>query len=618
MRTFFGTQGQRSHRPHRLARPRPSGPLALAALAMAAALLNACTTGTPHPQDTEAAKQPGTPPVAEVQQAPSIAPVVRPAPAPAPVAANMTGYAPSAMAHDLSRSRIMAAPSIALPNQAPDTAKYETYTDNPWQRVAEQPVSTFSASVDTGSYANIRRFINRGQMPPKDAVRVEELVNYFGFDDNGPAPDARDPFKVRAQVMASPWLPERGLIRITLKGKDVAKATLPPANLVFLVDVSGSMSPQDRLPLVQSGLKLLTAQLRPQDRVSLVTYASGSQVVLPPTPGDQKERINQAIDQLHASGGTFGEGGIRLAYAQAREGLIKDGINRVLLATDGDLNIGVTDPLILKALVEEQRKKGISLTTLGVGDSNYNEALMKRLADVGDGSYHYLDSLQEAHKVLVNEMTSTLAVIAQDLKLQVEFNPATVQEYRLIGYELHALKREDFNNDKVDAGDIGAGHQVTALYEFIPKGAKGTVDPLRYGAEDSKRGEQTASDARGTRDAGAGHAKAGKASPDINARTNELAWVKLRYKQPGEERSQLTELPVDRPASLPTVGSLDADARFAVAVAAWGQWLRGSPLIGDYGPTQFVKLARESRGEDRYGHRAEFARLAELSATMKP
>lgn len=604
MRTFFGLQGQWSQRPHpqhrrtrpRLTRPQPSGPLALAALAMAAVLLNACTIGPPHPQNTEAAKSPGTPSMADVQ------------PAPAPVAANVTGYAPPAMAPALSRSRIMTAPSFVPPMQAPDTAKYETYTDNPWQQVAEQPVSTFSASVDTGSYANIRRFINRGQLPPKDAVRVEELVNYFGFDDTGPAPDARDPFKVRAQVIASPWMPERGLIRITIKGKDVAKATLPPANLVFLVDVSGSMSPQDRLPLVQSGLKLLTAQLRPQDRVSLVTYADGSQVVLPPTPGNQKERINQAIDQLRPGGGTYGEGGIRLAYAQAREGLIKDGINRVLLATDGDLNIGVTDPLILKALVEEQRKKGISLTTLGVGDSNYNEALMKRLADVGNGSYHYLDSLQEAHKVLVNEMTSTLAVIAQDLKLQVEFNPATVQEYRLIGYELHALKREDFNNDKVDAGDIGAGHQVTALYEFIPKGAKGTVDPLRYGSEDSKdrkQGQQPASDARGIRDAG------------TNARTNELAWVKLRYKQPGEERSLLTELPVNRPASLPTVDSLDTDARFAVAVAAWGQWLRGSSLIGDYGPTQFVKLARESRGEDRYGHRAEFARLAELSATLK-
>ncbi len=581
------------------------GSRAVGGLVMAVALLNACTSGAPHSRSQEA-QSPTAPPVADFK------PMPPPPQPPSPVAVNVTGYAPPAMAPEAARSRLMMPPPVGLPYQAPDTAKYESYADNPWQRVAEQPVSTFSASVDTGSYANVRRFINRGQLPPKDAVRVEELVNYFGFEDSGPSPDARDPFKVRAQVIASPWRTDRGLIRITIKGKDVAKATLPPANLVFLVDVSGSMSPQDRLPLVQSGLKLLTAQLRPQDRVSLVTYASGSQVVLPPTPGDQKDRINQAIDQLRASGGTYGEGGIRLAYAQAREGLIKDGINRVLLATDGDLNIGVTDPLILKALVEEQRKHGISLTTLGVGDSNYNEALMKRLADVGNGSYHYLDSLQEAHKVLVNEMTSTLAVIAQDLKLQVEFNPSTVQEYRLIGYELHALKREDFNNDQVDAGDIGAGHQVTALYEFIPKGAKGTVDPLRYGAE----GDQGGKGGRGSKD-GKGEDAGATSSARGNARSNELAWVKLRYKQPGEERSQLTELPVERPASLPTVSSLDADARFAVAVAAWGQWLRGSSLIGDYGPAQFVKLARESRGEDRYGHRAEFARLAELSATLK-
>jgi len=511
-------------------------------------------------------------------------------PAPSPVAPGPQDTARVALIGERARLN----PGIApIPNAS--TAKYEAFEDNSWQRVAEHPVSTFSANVDTGSYANVRRFINRGQLPPKDAVRVEELVNYFGFEAAGPAPDARDPFKVQAQVMASPWQPDRGLIRITLKGKDVAKATLPPANLVFLVDVSGSMGPDDRLPLVQSALKLLTAQLRPQDRVSLVTYASGSHVVLPPTPGDQKERIQLAIEQLRAGGGTYGEGGIRLAYAQARDAFIKEGINRVLLATDGDLNIGVTDPRILKALVEEQRKSGVSLTTLGVGDSNYNEALMKRLADAGDGSYHYLDSLQEAHKVLVNEMTSTLAPIAQDLKLQVEFNPATVAEYRLIGYELHALKREDFNNDQVDAGDIGAGHQVTALYEFVPQGARGSVDPLRYGS-----------------DAPAEHAAPGGAG-----KPNELAWVKLRYKYPGQPTSQLSELPVARPASLPAVTTLDPDARFAVAVAAWGQWLRGGTLMGDYGPAQFLPLARDARGEDRFGHRAEFARLAELSASLK-
>ncbi|SEL09672.1 Ca-activated chloride channel family protein [Roseateles sp. YR242] len=585
MRTFVGRNALRWAAAPRRAAARP---LLLALMAAGAALLNGCTgnalsvtppiqardTPSPQPSPVNA-----PPPVAEMRQAPADA-------------------RPLVSVQGSAARRIL--PPHMTPEMTPQptpatTAQYESYKDNPWQRVAEQPVSTFSASVDTGSYANVRRFINRGQLPPKDAVRVEELVNYFGFDATGPAPDARDPFKVRAQVLAAPWNPDRGLIRITIKGKDAAKASLPPANLVFLVDVSGSMGPQDRLPLVQSALKLLTAQLRPQDKVGLVTYASGSRVVLPPTSGEQKERINLAIDNLRAGGGTYGEGGIRLAYAQARESLIPEGINRVLLATDGDLNIGVTDPLILKALVEEQRKSGVSLTTLGVGDSNYNEALMKRLADVGNGSYHYLDSLQEAHKVLVNEMTSTLATIAQDLKLQVEFNPATVEEYRLIGYELHALKREDFNNDKVDAGDIGAGHQVTALYEFVPKGAKGSVDPLRYGT-DSKPTEKPAADA---------------------TKTNELAWVKLRYKYPGQATSELTELPVARPASLPAVASQDADTRFAVAVAAWGQWLRGTTLIGDYGPAQFVPLARDARGEDRYGHRAEFARLAELSAALK-
>ncbi len=470
----------------------------------------------------------------------------------------------------------------------PDTARYQQFADNPWKRVSEEPVSTFSADVDSGSYANVRRFINRGQLPVRDAVRVEELVNYFGYAYALPPEGAAQPFSVSAQVVASPWNGQRGLLRIAIQGKDVAKASLPAANLVFLVDVSGSMGPQDRLPMVKSALKLLTGQLRPQDRVSIVSYASGTRLVLPATPGDQKERILGAIDTLVAGGGTYGEAGIRMAYAQAREARIAGGINRVLLATDGDLNIGVTSPVELKALVEAERKAGIGLTTLGVGDSNFNEALMKQLADAGDGSYHYLDSLQEAYKVLVNEFTSTLAVIAQDLKLQLEFNPANVDEYRLLGYELRALTREQFNDDKVDAGDVGAGHAVTALYEFVPRGAPGNVDPLRY--------QQAATPAGST------------------SRPNELAWVKLRYKEPGTSTSILVQTPVARGAALPAIQSADTDFRFAAAVAAWGQWLRSSTLIGDYGPDQVLALARESRGQDRYGHRAEFLRLVELSA----
>ena len=498
------------------------------------------------------------------------------------------------------RSMIAPAPPMMPAPSVQETAKYEQFADNPWKRVAEQPVSTFSADVDTGSYANVRRFINRGRLPAKDAVRVEELVNYFGYDYAVPPASPPHPFAVDTRLVQSPWHAERGILRIAIKGKDLAKATLPPANLVFLVDVSGSMGPADRLPLVRSALKLLAAQLRPVDRVSLVSYANGTRVVLAPTPGDQKERIANAIDSLVAGGGTYGEAGIRLAYAQAREAKIAGGINRVLLATDGDLNIGVTNPQELKNLVEAERKAGISLTALGVGDSNYNEALMKRLADAGDGSYHYLDSLQEAHKVLVNEMTSTLAVIAQDVKLQVEFNPANVDEYRLIGYELRALTREQFNDDKVDAGDVGAGHTVTALYEVVPKGAQGSVDPLRYASEAAKA-------------AGAG----APASPPGAARKDELAWVKLRYKEPGQTVSKLVEFPVRKPARLPSVDSVDSELKFALAVAAWGQWLRGSSLIGNYGPDQVLALARPSRGADPYGHRAEFLRLVELSAALK-
>jgi len=537
-------------------------------------------------------------PVANLEAAPKMMSAPAPAPAPAVSPAPMPSGAPVA-------ARAMMAPLVAAPMMvaAPtpmDTAKYEAFSDNPWKRVVEHPVSTFSADVDTGSYANVRRFINRGQLPEKDAVRVEELVNYFGYDYAVPPESNPHPFVVDTRLVVSPWNAERTILRIALKGKDVAKATLPPANLVFLVDVSGSMGPADRLPLVRSSLKLLANQLRPVDRVSIVSYANGTRVVLTPTPGNEKDRIINAIDSLSAGGGTYGEAGIRLAYAQARQAQIPGGINRVLWATDGDLNIGVVSPQELKTLVEGERKNGTSLTALGVGDNNFNEALMKRLADVGDGSYHYLDSLQEAHKVLVNEMTSTLAVIAQDVKLQVEFNPANVSEYRLLGYELRALTREQFNDDKVDAGDVGAGHTVTALYELVPKGKKGSVDPLRY---------QTSKAAKETDSGDAPEAK-------HMGKQGELAWVKLRYKVPGQKVSKLVEFPVHKPAKTPTLAEADTDLKFALAVAGWGQWLRASTLIGDFAPDKILDLAREARGTDRYGHRAEFLRLVELSASL--
>ena len=526
---------------------------------------------------------------------PSMPPAAAVAPAPAPVPAS----APAVRMEMMAKPMLSHAQMPVLPPQVTDTARYQAFADNPWKRVAQEPVSTFSIDVDTGSYANVRRFLNRGQLPPADAVRVEEMVNYFGYRYPLPAADAPHPFGVGVQLAASPWGQGRGLMRVAIQGKDVAKTTLPPANLVFLVDVSGSMSPADRLPLVKSALRLLAQQLRPVDRVSMVTYASGVRVVLPPTPGDQTTAIQQAIDALVAGGSTAGEAGIRLAYAQARASHIDGGINRVLLATDGDLNVGVNNPDELKKLVEAERKAGTSLTTLGVGDSNYNEVLMKKLADAGDGSYRYLDSLQEAHKVLVHQFTSTLAVIAQDVKLQIEFNPALVDEYRLLGYELRTLTREQFNNDQVDAGDVGAGHSVTALYEVVPRGGKGSVDPLRYQKE-------------------GGAAPPSGAHAQDRAHASELAWLKLRYKQPGQTASTLVEFPVHRAAGAwPALAQADEEFRFAAAIAGWGQWLRGSTLIGDAGPAQFLPLARGARGEDRHGHRAESLRLMELSASLR-
>jgi Ca-activated chloride channel homolog len=524
---------------------------------------------------------------------------MRPAPAAAPAPLAHSYIAPQAY---------LPAPQ-PVPQVQQSTAKYDQFADNPWRITSEAPVSTFSANVDTGSYANVRRFINRGQLPPKDAVRVEELVNYFDYrfssasdhaQRSEPSSSSRGehPFLVRTELSPSPWNKERMIARVHLQAKDAAKVTLPPANLVFLVDVSGSMGPQDRLPLVQSAIKLLSSQLREQDRLSIVSYANGTRLVLPPTPGTQRHVIAQAVDSLMAGGGTHGEAGIRMAYAQAQGSFIKGGINRVLLATDGDLNIGVTDRNELKTLVEGERKKGVSLTTLGVGDSNYNEQLMKLLADHGDGSYHYLDSLQEAHKVLVHQFTSNLAPVAQDVKLQVEFNPAKVAEYRQIGYELRALTREQFNDDTVDAGEIGAGHSVIALYEIVPVGAKGHVDPLRY----QNQSKQTSPDAR----------KPSENASNV-ATSDEWAWLKLRYKQPGQTKSILMEQPIASKAQ-----GQQAEHDFAVAVAAWGQWLRGHSAIAPMGPKEIATLAQAAVASDPYGHRAEFMRLVKLSEALRP
>jgi len=468
--------------------------------------------------------------------------------------------------------------------------QYQKIESSPVQAVAQQPVSTFSIDVDTGAYANIRRFLNGGSLPPKDAVRLEELVNYFPYAY--PKPEGDVPFSVATELATTPWNPETRLLRVAIKATDLSTAELPPANLVFLVDVSGSMDRREGLPMVQSTLKLLVDQLRPQDRVALVTYAGTAGVVLESTAGSDKARIRAAIDRLSAGGSTDGESGIQLAYQEAQKGLLKNGINRILLATDGDFNVGISDFETLKQLAADKRRSGVSLTTLGFGTDNYNEQLMEQLADAGDGNYAYIDNLREARKVLVDQLSSTLAVVAKDVKIQVEFNPAEVSEYRLLGYENRALKREDFSNDKVDAGEIGAGHTVTALYEVVPVGAKGWLEPLRYAQAPKQKGEQ----------------QPGKGG--------EIAWLRLRYKAPEGGASQLVERPIARGEATP-IDQASEDLRFAAAVAAFAQQLRDAKYTGDFSLADSARLARGAKGEDPFGLRGEFVQLVELAQSLQ-
>lgn len=482
---------------------------------------------------------------------------------------------------------LMPAPlADALPPGYRDEAReqYQALADNPVHAVIESPVSTFSIDVDTGAYANVRRFLNQGQLPPKDAVRLEEMVNYFPYAY--PLPKGDTPFGVGIELAQTPWNPESRLLRVAIKASDTQVETLPPANLVFLVDVSGSMDRREGLPLVQSTLKLLVDQLRPQDKVSLVVYAGESRVVLEPTSGAEKARIRAAIEALTAGGSTAGESGIQLAYQQASKGFIEKGINRILLATDGDFNVGISDFETLKQLAADKRKTGVSLTTLGFGVDNYNEQLMEQLADAGDGNYAYIDNLREARKVLVDQLGSTLSVVAKDVKIQVEFNPAQVSEYRLLGYENRALKREDFSNDKVDAGEIGAGHTVTALYEIVPVGGKGWLEPLRY-----------------------------QSKPQPALDKNELALLRIRYKAPGETSSRLLEVPV-RSEPVASIERASEDLRFAAAVAAFAQQLRGGRYTGEFGLADSARLARGAKGEDPFGLRGEFVQLVELTQSL--
>ncbi|MXP26020.1 DUF3520 domain-containing protein [Altererythrobacter indicus] len=471
-------------------------------------------------------------------------------------------------------------PAVQIP-QNPGRERYEGEEVSPVHLVAQEPVSTFSVDVDTGAYANTRRILMLGQKPPQDAVRTEELINYFRYDY--PAPQNREvPFTVSTDLAMTPWNPDTRLLRIGLRGYDLPRDNRPPANLVFLLDVSGSMSSADKLPLVKSALTKLADNLRAQDRVSIVVYAGAAGVVLDPT--NDKRKIRRALDALNAGGSTAGGAGLQLAYNIAEDNLIEGGVNRIILATDGDFNVGIRDPDALIELVEKERDRGITLTTLGFGTGNYNEAMMEQIADHGNGNYAYIDSAMEAEKVLVDEMSSTLFTIAKDVKIQVEFNPAKISQYRLIGYENRALREEDFANDAVDAGDIGAGHQVTALYEVVMAGTKGWVAPRRYEP----------------------------AAPAADSSSNsELAFVKLRYKLPNGEVSKLIERPVPS-AMLYTARPAAGDMAFVAAVAAYGQKLRGDPMLAQFTYDDIEKLA----GTPSDFWRQEFVQLVKIADSL--
>jgi len=489
---------------------------------------------------------------------------------------------------NLAESGVVCCPGdIRMPSEPLDTEDYAHLDDNPVMLTSEHPVSTFSIDVDTGSYSNVRRHLNGGTLPPKDAVRIEELINYFAYDYSIPE-DLSTPFSVTTELATAPWNAGRLLMQVGIKGFEIPASERKSANLVFLVDVSGSMNSNDKLPLLKNALKMLTRQLTAEDRVSMVVYAGASGIVLEPTPGNEHATISRALDQLSAGGRTNGASGIRMAYDMAEQGFIEGGINRVILATDGDFNVGTIDFDALVDIVERERAGGTSLTTLGFGTGNYNDHLMEQLADAGNGNHAYIDTLNEARKVLVDQVGSTLQTIAKDVKIQVEFNPGVVAEYRLIGYENRILRREDFNNDKIDAGEIGAGHTVTAIYELtLVDSSVRRVDPLRY------------SDAK----------------PVGQGASGEVAFVRLRYKAPDGDVSRLQEQPVLRD-DVRSLAQASTELRFAAAVAAFGQLLKGGDYIGAYAYADVIELATPARGADPHGYRSEFLGLARLAESL--
>ncbi|RKD89928.1 vWA domain-containing protein [Mangrovibacterium diazotrophicum] len=459
-----------------------------------------------------------------------------------------------------------------------DTENYATVHENGFKEVSVNPLSTFSIDVDNASYSNVRRYLNQGQLPPKDAVRVEEMINYFSYDY--PEPEGEHPFSVTTELGTCPWNSDNYLMRVGLKGKSIDKSDLPPSNLVFLIDVSGSMTPENKLPLLKKAFALLVNELRQEDRVAIVVYAGAAGKVLDSTPGNKKEKILEALDNLQAGGSTAGGAGLKLAYRIARENFIQDGNNRIILATDGDFNVGVSSTSEMERLVEQERESGIFMSVLGFGMGNIKDDKMETIADKGNGNYSYIDNIQEARKVLVSEFGGTLFTIAKDVKFQLEFNSQQVQQYRLVGYENRLLNDEDFNDDTKDAGEMGAGHTVTALYEIVPAGKKDqkpSVDPLKYSTSVPVSGDYA----------------------------EELLTIKLRYKDPDGKKSKLLEQAVEN--KLNTENSVDFN--FAASVASFGMWLRDSDYKGTTSADQILKLAKAGRGNDYEGYRSEFVRL---------
>ncbi|MCD9822397.1 VWA domain-containing protein [Bradyrhizobium japonicum] len=471
--------------------------------------------------------------------------------------------------------------------------KFANAPENAFKVARDAPVSTFSIDVDTASYAFVRAQLNRNVLPPAASVRTEELINYFPYAYEAPA-SASEPFRANVAVFPNPWAEGRKLIRIGVKGYALQQTNRPRANLVFLIDTSGSMAPQNRLPLVKQSLAMLVTQLKPEDRIAIVTYAGNAGTALEPTSVSEKAKILGTIDRLEAGGSTAGAEGIRQAYALAEQNFDASGVNRVILATDGDFNVGITNKDELKGFVERQREQGIFLSVLGVGAGNYNDALAQTLAQNGNGVAAYIDTINEARKVLVEEASSTLFPIGKDVKIQVEFNPASVAEYRLIGYETRLLNRDDFSNDKVDAGDVGSGQTVTALYDIVPVGGPRVVDDLRYGAQ---------------------------APASDSPAPAEYAFVKIRYKLPRSDQSVLVSTPVDRASEHGRFEDAPLDARFATSVAAFGEILRGGKHTGRFGYDDVLRIASAARGDDLYGYRSEFLQLvraAKTASAMQP